>query len=182
MIYGRLDDNLVAWLCEAVDNHTYTLHDTWDVTHPLALYLPAVTLHKPVLDALPVAVVLHSVAQNRVLQTLVQSLADKVGRREVHICHPEWDKVVASEVLLQCIVLDAVRATTLNIAVKIVNLLHYCWVKKFVTSTPSATSQSVGYCALPKLTRRGWEIMSETIHCSSSSCSLSHSSTSCTLL
>ena len=42
MIYGWLDDYLIALLGQCIDNHTDTLHDAGDVTHPFAFYFPAV--------------------------------------------------------------------------------------------------------------------------------------------
>ena len=47
MIDGRLYDDFVAGLCEDIYYHADALYNAGDVTHPLALDLPAVLLPQP---------------------------------------------------------------------------------------------------------------------------------------
>ena len=122
MIDRRLDDNLIASLGQSVDNHSNTLHNAGDVTHPLALYGPAVALTNPVDDALPIAIVLNRIAHYGVIETLAKSLDYKVGCLEIHIRHPQRQQVGLPEKLLQSVVLHAVRAATIDGFVKVVNL------------------------------------------------------------
>ena len=122
VIYGRLDDNLIARLREDIDNHTDTLHDSRNVAHPLALHLPAVMATNPIHHALPISVILHGVTQHSVLEALLERIDDKVRRSKIHIGNPQRDKVLAPVHLLERIELHAVRTSSVDGLVEVVNL------------------------------------------------------------
>ena len=122
VIDGRLDDNLISRLRKHIDNHTDTLHNSRNVSHPLALHLPAVMATNPLHDTLPIAIVLHGVTQHSVLKALLERINNKVGRSKIHIGNPQRDKVLASVHILERIELHAVRTSAVEGLVEVVNL------------------------------------------------------------
>ena len=124
MVDRRLDYDFIALLRQAVYHHADTLHNSGYVTHPLAFYIPVVTSLEPRLYALPITIILKRVTKYRMVESLSDCLDYEVGRFEIHIGNPQWNKILSEERLLHAIVLDAVCATARGWFIKVVNFVH----------------------------------------------------------
>ena len=120
MIDRRLDYDLLVRLQESIDNHSYALHDSRDVTQPLPLGLPAVMAENPILDGRPIVRRLDSVSQHRMLQTSAERIDDERRGLEVHVRYPERDEVGIAVTLPESIVFQGAAAAPVSLPVEIV--------------------------------------------------------------
>ena len=120
MIDWRLDYDLLVRLQESIDDHSYALHDSRDVTQPLPLGLPAVMAENPILDGRPIVRRLDSVSQHRMLQTSAERIDDERRGLEVHVRYPERDEVGIAVILPESIVFQGAAAAPVNLPVEIV--------------------------------------------------------------
>ena len=108
MVDWRLDDDLVAFLREALDGKSDTFYDTGDVAEPFPFDVPVVFVVNPVDDALVIFVGIEGVAEDLMVATLAKGVHDKIRSTEIHIGDPKRDQIPIAKPLFQLVVFDAI--------------------------------------------------------------------------
>ena len=96
MVYRRLDNHLVTRLCEHIYHHAYALDDAGNVRQPLPLDIEAMMVVEPCHYSRPIVFWLYGVAEYRMLHALAQSINNKWRSLEVHVCHPQGQKICSA--------------------------------------------------------------------------------------
>ena len=120
MINWWLDNNLLIFLGEHINNHADALDNTRNKTDPLPFDIPLVMVSHPVYDRWQKVFRLYGISEERMLQTGFDGICDKCRCLKIHISHPERKKIVSSPSWQQSLMLEVTAARTVYNLIKIV--------------------------------------------------------------
>ena len=122
VVYGRLDDNFVTGLQHCTDGHPYSFDYSGDKVYPLFTDVPAVAVFLPFYDGGGEVVRGYGVAEDGMFKAFAECIDDKIRGLELHVRHPHWLKVLASEDSVHPFVFVGACASSVYRFVKVVHI------------------------------------------------------------
>lgn len=116
IIYGCLNEYLIAWHCHCLDNGRERRHHTTGIDEPLALRTPAMTAAEPLYRGGIEGFGYGGISEAAMLQSSAQGSEDAGGSLKVHV----GDAVADGIIVWQRIVFIAVGAATVYRGIEIV--------------------------------------------------------------
>jgi hypothetical protein len=108
MIYGFLNKNLIAFVCEALYAKINATDHTGYIGKFLTFQVHAKLFLVPATDIVPIGIVTTGIAQNALLEALLHGFNHKGRSAEVHISHPHGDDILATTTPIYLVVLHTV--------------------------------------------------------------------------